>query len=213
MQITKVGHCCLVIEVAGVRIMTDPGDMSTGQTDVRGLHAVLITHEHGDHLHVESLKEVLSNNPKARVITNKAVSAILQKEEIASEIVGNGQYTDVNGLTIEGNGTEHAKVYENQPDVENTGYFIGDKFFYPGDSFFNPGKDADILALPVGGPWMKIQEALMYAKQMKPRVCFPVHDGMFNEPGLATAHRWPASVLPKLGIQFVSMKEGSSETF
>jgi len=213
MKITKLGHCCLVIEEAGVTLLTDPGEWSKKQTEVTGLDAVLITHEHGDHLHIESLKTVIVNNPKARVITNTAVGAILAKENISHEIVGDKQQTEVNGLRVKGFGTEHAKVYENQPDVENTGYFVGNKLFYPGDAFYNPSKRADILALPVGGPWMKMSDALTYAKEMKPRVCFPVHDALFNENGLALAHRLPTTFLPKLGIQFISMKEGSSENF
>jgi len=209
----KIGHCCLVIEESGVKLLTDPGEWSTGQNSVSGLTAILITHEHGDHLHVESLKRVLVNNPNTRIITNTAVGAILQKENIAHEIVANGQRTDVSGIEIEGFGTEHAKVYENMPDVENTGYFIGNKLFYPGDNFYSPGKPIDILALPVGGPWMKMSEALEYVKEIKPRAAFPVHDALFNDIGLGLAHRWPQMICEKLGIQFVAMKEGSVQEF
>ncbi len=29
MKIKKIGHCCLIIETKGVRIMTDPGTFTT----------------------------------------------------------------------------------------------------------------------------------------------------------------------------------------
>lgn len=213
MKITKVGHCCLVIQIGAVTILTDPGGWTTAQNDITGIDAILITHEHGDHLHIESLKTILKNNPKARVITNKAVSAILEKENLQSEIVGDKQTTEVNGILVEGFGADHGKVYENLPDVENTGYFLGNTFFYPGDSFYNPGKHVDILALPVGGPWMKLQEALIYARKLKPRIAFPVHDGLFNVHGIALTHDWPTSILKPFGITYVSMVEGSAEEF
>lgn len=67
MRITKLGHCCLVIDVStklntgetGVRIMTDPGAYSTLQNDARNIDYIFITHEHQDHFHLESLKTVL----------------------------------------------------------------------------------------------------------------------------------------------------------
>lgn len=31
--------------------------------------------------------------------------------------------------------------------VQNTGYFINDKLFYPGDALTNPNKEIEILAL------------------------------------------------------------------
>ena len=213
MKITKLGHCCLVIEEKGVTFLTDPGAYSTRQAEVQGIDAILITHEHADHLHIESLKMALLNNPKARVITNKAVSKILKKEEIAHEIVGGAQHTEVNGILLEGFGTEHEYIYETVPNVENTGYFVGNKLFYPGDAFTIPGKNIDVLALPVAGPWMRLATALDYAKQIGPRACFPVHDGMLREDRVGTAHRLPELTLTPLGIQFVAMKEGSVEEF
>lgn len=49
MKITKFGHCCLLIEENGVRILTDPGTYSTQQSEVKNIDFVLITHEHADH--------------------------------------------------------------------------------------------------------------------------------------------------------------------
>jgi L-ascorbate metabolism protein UlaG (beta-lactamase superfamily) len=213
MKITKIGHCCLVVEEQGVTLLTDPGEWSRGQNDVVNIDAVLITHEHADHLHLESLRNVLSNNPNARIITNSGVGAILAREDIAHEIVGEAEKTDVRGVLIEGFGTAHAIIYDSVPPIENTGYFIADKLFYPGDSLHSPGRRPEILALAVGGPWLKIGEAIQYAKDLNPRIAFPVHDAMFNDVGRTLHHRLPALYLEKTGIQFVPMTEGSVENF
>lgn len=201
MKITKFGHCCLLIEERGVRIMTDPGTYSIQQSEVKNIDFVLITHEHQDHLHVDSLKICLKNNPQAKVITNKSVGAILGKEGIAFSVVEDCQSYDANGVLIEGFGKDHALMHSTISPIQNTGYFIANKLFYPGDAFTNPGKQIEILALPVAGPWMKLPEAIDYALEMKPTVCFPVHDGILKSPGSTD---WiPPQVLEPNGIKFM----------
>ena len=37
MNITKLGHCCLLIEEKGLRILTDPGAYSTGQNEIKNI--------------------------------------------------------------------------------------------------------------------------------------------------------------------------------
>lgn len=183
MKITKLGHCCLVLEVGGKKLLTDPGSFSTSQNELTGIDAVLITHEHGDHMHVESLKAVLANNPTAQVIGNHSVAKLVG-EQIADTqvvVVGDGQSTVVGDVKVEGFGTAHALVYP--PDmglVENTGFMVDGRFYFPGDNFHNPGKPVDILALPVAGPWMKIADAVDFAKSIKARTAFGVHDGMIQ---------------------------------
>jgi L-ascorbate metabolism protein UlaG (beta-lactamase superfamily) len=208
MKITKYGHCCLRIEEKGVSIMTDPGNCSTLQDEARGIHIILITHEHPDHLHIESLKKVLANNPKARVITNIPVGALLAKENISYEIVEHGQHIEIGSIKIEGHGEKHAVIHPDWPGVKNTGYFIAERLFYPGDAFYDPQKPIDILALPVAGPWMKIQEAIDYAISQKPKYAFPVHDGIYKNS--AIVHRPCAAILPKHGINFLVIEEGKT---
>ena len=51
MKITKIGHCCLVLEEESIKILTDPGSFTIeGQEQITDLDVVLITHEHQDHL-------------------------------------------------------------------------------------------------------------------------------------------------------------------
>lgn len=211
MKLTKLGHCCLLIEEAGLTLLTDPGDYTTAQGDVRGVNIVLITHEHLDHLHIESLKTVLVNNPAARIFTNRGVGEILQRGGIRFSLLEHGQSAEVNGVRIEAHGDRHAPIYPSVPEVVNTGYLIGGKLFYPGDALHNPGKAVEVLALPVAGPWLKIADSLDYAKAVHPNVCFPVHDGALKIYG--AAHKLPAKELPEHGIKFVIPEPGKLVEF
>ncbi len=204
MKIKKLGHSCLVIEEEGLRILTDPGSFTTAQNELKNINLILITHEHQDHLHVESLKKVLANNPGARVLTNKGVEKILDNEGIKYELLEQGQSTTVSDVLIEGFGEWHAVIYPTVSPVSNTGYFIQNKLFYPGDAFTNPGKPVDILALPTSAPWLKISEAIDYAKEIKPKTCFSVHDFIT----FGAIDRFGPHILGELGIQFVSLGAG-----
>lgn len=213
MNITKFGHCCLLIEVDGVRILTDPGNYNETPM-VLNIDAVLITHEHQDHCHVESLHIVLAKNPGAQVITHAGVGKILDESGIKWELISDGEERLVKQVKIQSFGNEHACIHHDLPPVQNTGFLIAEKLFYPGDSFHNPHQKIEILALPVAGPWMKLSEAIEYAKALKPNVVFPVHDGMLRQGiELGPTRRIPTLLLEPLGIKYVDMTEGSVQDF
>lgn len=211
MKIKKLGHCCFVVDINGKRVMTDPSEVNYGGDSVaeRDISLVIITHEHADHLHIDTLKEILKNNPKAEVVTNTSVGKLLDAENIKYTKVEDGESYDFFGISISGFGDRHADIYEDYGQVQNTGYMI-DKLCYPGDSFSMPNKDVDILALPVLGPWMKMRDAIDYAKSLKPRIVFPVHDGPLK-PFATFVYGIPKHFLEKENIEFKKLEIGKEE--
>ncbi|HTL39664.1 MAG TPA: hypothetical protein VL306_02535, partial [Methylomirabilota bacterium] len=63
----------------------------------------------------------------------------------------------------------------------------------------------EILAVPAGGPWMKISEAIDFAKDLKPKSCFAVHDAMFI-PQANFGHRVLSMFLEQSGIKVLDLK-------
>ena len=214
MKIKKFGQCCLLITTNDVTILTDPGSFSSTQNEATGIDVVLITHEHADHLHIESLGAILKNNPGARVITNSAVGKKLTEAGIAFEVVeGRGKVT-VKNIEIEAFDGKHEEIYEDYGQVQNTGYFIDNKLFYPGDSFFDPKKPVAVLALPVAGPWCRLADVIRYALRVRPAKAFPVHDAALSRGGgIALIYRIAGQVLKENKIDFVPMEEGSEAEF
>jgi len=206
MKVTKFGHCCLLIEEREARLLTDPGSYSNGYTEIEKIDAILITHEHSDHLHVPSLKKVLEKNPHAKVFTNLDTAKRLKDAQISFELLSYGKNIHVKGVLIEAYGERHEKIYGNTPDCDNTGFFIAGKFFYPGDAFTDPKRPIDVLALPVAGPWVMLGDSIKYGKKLKPRLAFPVHDGGLKH--LGSVNSLPASELAKDGIEFIILEHG-----
>lgn len=211
MNITKYGHCCLLIETDGVRILTDPGVYSSGQNVLTDIDVILLTHDHSDHLDVDSLKTILRNNPKVVIYSNNEVGKRLEENNVAYKTLLDGEETEIRGVKIEGVGAHHEFMYPTIPQTNNTGYLIAEKLFYPGDAFTKPNRPIEILALPVAGPWLKLSEAIDYAIALKPKVCFPVHDGILKKAGSTNAI--PTKVLAPLGIKFVVLEEGKAQEF
>lgn len=214
MKISKLGHCCLFIEEKGKRILTDPGSYTEAQNDVTGIDVVLITHEHTDHFHIDSVKKILENNPEVTMVTNTSVDNLLKKEGINTAIIlDDGNEKEIFGVHFSAHGQKHALIHKDWPVVENTGYFIGERLYYPGDDFYNPKIAIEILALPVAGSWMKISEAIDYAIEVKPKIAFPVHDGLLNSFGEEVIKRVPTQILEKHGINFTNLEIGKEYEF
>ncbi|MEY4604656.1 MAG: hypothetical protein RIT43_1948 [Bacteroidota bacterium] len=210
MKITKLGHCCLLIEIKGKRILTDPGSYTVeAHSKIKDIDYLLFTHEHQDHYHVESLKVILENNPHVVIYSNNSVSELLDTEGIKHTLVNNGDTVFLGEIAAVGIGEKHAQMHSSIPPSSNLGFYIDNKLWYPGDAFTDPERSVEVLALPVSGPWMKIGEALDYAIKLKPKKAFPVHDGT----RFGSAHVLPGKVLPQNGIEFVVMVEGDTKEF
>lgn len=210
MKVTKFAHSCILVEEQGTAILMDPGSWNAEPT-LSALDAILITHEHGDHCDTAQIASLLSKHPGARVITHAAVQKVLEEKGITAEPIEPGQMIDMKGVTIESSGTDHAVIYGSSP-CRNTGFLIAERLFAPGDALHDiPSKPVEVLALPTGGPWMKIAEAIDYAKKLAPKVVFPIHDAMYIDMyQRAVGSNWIGAMLKGDGIEFRDLPAGAS---
>jgi L-ascorbate metabolism protein UlaG (beta-lactamase superfamily) len=214
MNIKKICHCCLLIKIDGLTILTDPGTYSNEQNTLTGVDVVLISHEHGDHLHTESVGEILKNNPQAIVVANSAVGKKLDEVGIPHTILEGQDSKNIGGLNFEAFDCRHGEIYEEMGQVQNTAYLINGKFYYPGDAFFDPKKEGiEVLALPVAGPWVKIADAIHFALAVKPKYAFPVHDAMIKENNRGFMNMFASTIFSPNGINFVELKDGDQKDF
>ncbi|WP_343710762.1 MBL fold metallo-hydrolase [Mycobacterium sp.] len=180
MQLTHFGHSCLLADFGATAILFDPGSFSHGFEGITGLSAIVITHQHPDHVDVERLPALIDANPAAALYADPQTTAQLGAP---CRPVRPGDQLSVGDLTIRAVGGRHAVIHPEIPVIDNISYLVGDgdhpaRFMHPGDALFVPDEPVDVLAVPAAAPWMKIAEAVDYLRAVAPAHAVPIHQGI-----------------------------------
>ncbi len=182
-QITHFGHSCVLLDTGAARLLVDPGTMSTDFETTTGLDAVLVTHQHADHLDADRLQAVLRANPGARLIVDADTAAKIPQFD--HEVVAPGAVFDVAGAHVEVLGGQHAVIHADIPVVTNNSYLVDGTHLHPGDAFTVPPNPVEVLFLPTGAPWLKLGEAIDYLRAVAPRTVVPIHEAVLANPRMA----------------------------
>jgi L-ascorbate metabolism protein UlaG (beta-lactamase superfamily) len=184
-RLTKFGHACVLVEANGTRMLIDPGVFSPGWEDLPDVTAVLVTHQHPDHLDLKRLPALLSANPDVRVFADPGSAAALEAAQLADAVhtVQAGEILDL-ALPVRVFGEEHAIIHADLPGLPNRGYLIDDRLFLPGDSLVVPDIPVQILGVPVAAPWMALKEAVEFLRSVRPQVFFPIHEKLLVSSAL-----------------------------
>lgn len=202
MQLTFHGHACVSVSLPGDRtLVIDPGTFSdTAAALTSAASAVLITHDHFDHVDVPAVVEFLGTVPEVQVwATGPAASALREGGAPEGQVheVHAGQVLDVAGALVTVGGGDHALIHPEVPRAVNVTYLVevdGQSLYHPGDSFVPPAQvpqgGVDVLLVPVSAPWLKMQEAIDFARSVPAGVVVPVHEVFLSDAGHAMAGRW-----------------------
>jgi L-ascorbate metabolism protein UlaG (beta-lactamase superfamily) len=163
MQITHFGHSCVLLDTGAARLLIDPGTFSSGFEDLTGLDAVLVTHQHPDHLDPDRLPGLLRSNPDARLIVDPGTAEQLDADH---ETVEPGATVTVGGARVEVLGGRHAVIHPDIPVIPNNVYLVDGTHLHPGDSLsVVPGDPPEVLFLPTAAPWQKLADAVDYLRR------------------------------------------------
>lgn len=185
MQITQLGHACLLVETDRARVLVDPGTYSSGFESLTGLDAVVLTHQHPDHVDTGKLPGLLRSNGGAELLAEPETAVSL--EGVAAIAFPAGADRAFGDLTVAAVGGEHARNHDLVPPLGNVGLLLaeqgGPTLFHPGDSYAEAPAGVDVLAFPLNAPWTRMSETLDFLRRVAAPVEVPVHDGLLNDEG------------------------------
>ncbi|MCO5203765.1 MAG: MBL fold metallo-hydrolase [Anaerolineae bacterium] len=205
--ISYLGHATVLIEMDGVRLLTDPLLRSRvahlrrrpARIDpelLENLDAVLISHVHNDHLDRRSLRR-LGNH--TRYIVPRGAAPVLHKLGIETvDEISEGESLQVGAVAVNAMPADHGTWRDRfGPPAEFLSYMFqgSSKLYFAGDTDLFAGMadfsaDLDVALLPVWG-WgptlgpghMDPQRAAEALKLLQPRIAIPIHWGTFHPWG------------------------------
>ena len=210
MRFTKLGHSCVRLEKNGVVLVIDPGTFTDAAAALAGASAVLVTHEHPDHLDAEAIRAALQANPDLTLWANSSITA--QFAEFGGRVheTRHGDALAAAGFEVHVYGRDHALIHKDIPLVVNTGFLVDGDLFHPGDSFTVPEEPVRTLLLPISAPWLKAGDMIDYFREVGPARGYAIHDAILNDNGLALVTRLMSLAAAPSGVPVARLEPGTS---
>lgn len=190
MKLTKYSHSCVRFEQDGAVLVVDPGTFSEVEEALQGATAVLITHEHPDHIALDRVVAVLQADQGIELwapqsAADAVVAALGEGSAERVHAVRGGEEFTAAGFPVRTYGGQHALIHPVIPMIANVGYLIGGSVYHPGDSLIVPdGIGVQTLLVPVHAPWSKLSEVVDFVTSVRAARAYQIHDGLLNEAGL-----------------------------
>jgi L-ascorbate metabolism protein UlaG (beta-lactamase superfamily) len=203
-KLTKHEHACVVLEKDGDSIVIDPGVFSAQPENIiSGAAAILITHEHFDHVNEEAVNAALAGRPDLRVYAPAGLAEMFSAHAGQFTAVAAGDSLRIGGFDISVHGDTHAIIHPDIPAIANVGFFVDSSVYHPGDAYFVPDASIGTLLLPTSGPWMKIGEAADYVRAVRPDKVVQIHEMLLSDIGLGLA----ANLLGEQGLTGIPLTQ------
>jgi L-ascorbate metabolism protein UlaG (beta-lactamase superfamily) len=207
LSIAWIGHSTVLLEVDGVRLLTDPllrariGHLrrvsAPPEDDAADVDAVLVSHVHYDHLDLRSLDRVRT----ARVVVPVGARRLLDRRGFEDVVeLREGEETSIGPVTVVGTHADHdARRFPFGAPTPSLGYLIrgSARVYFAGDTeIFDAmselAPDLDVALLPIWGWGPRLgpghldpRRAAEALRLLRPRVAIPIHWGTYRRLGMS----------------------------
>jgi len=212
-RLRYLGHSTVLLEVDGVRILTDPlvvdrlgllhrhTDAVAHLIDDGNIDVVLISHAHHDHLHLPSLRRCPG---RPRIVVPRGLGRLASRAGRDVMEVAAGEQFDLGGVVVDAIRADHdGRRRPFGPAANALGYRItgSTRVYFAGDTDLFPEMSdlagtVDVTLLPVWGWGPRLgsghldpRRAAEAVVRIRPRLAIPIHWGTFYP--FAFARIWP----------------------
>ena len=206
-EIRRLTDSCLLVSTDQDATMFDPGfhTFLEGDVDLDSIGEVtrvLITHEHGDHVHPDFVRWLRGRRRDLVVYSNQEVADLLGREgiEVSTEVP--------TGVSIEDVLHEMVPTGARPP---NRSFTVDGLLTHPGDSR-EPTVTAPILALPLIAPWGSVTGGVEFARRLGPERVIMIHDFYLSDGGRSRIRQMAKAALADDGIEVLDLDWGQSLT-
>jgi L-ascorbate metabolism protein UlaG (beta-lactamase superfamily) len=211
MQLTKFTHACVRLDDGDRSLVIDPGVFSEGAQALDGAGAVLITHEHPDHIDTDTVRAALDKDSALRLYAPSSVTSALNDLGDRVVTVSPGDTFEAGGFSVTAHGGQHALIHPAIPVIANVGYLVAG-VYHPGDSFFVPTEPVQTLLIPTNAPWSKAAEVIDFAVAVRAPRAHQIHDSLVTDvyAGMVEGHL--QRIAGPHGVEFEHLKPTDSTT-
>jgi L-ascorbate metabolism protein UlaG (beta-lactamase superfamily) len=214
-----LGHSTVLLEIDGVRILTDPvlvdrigplrrqSDAVAHLIDEIDIDVVLISHGHHDHLDLPSLRRVRG---RPRIVVPRGLGTIVRGRDVLE--IAAGESFEQGAVRVEAIFADHHGGRRPfGPAADALGYRVAGsvRLYFAGDTDLFAGmaalaRNVDVALLPVWGWGPRLGNghldpgrAAEAVARIRPRLAIPIHWGTFYPFGLARFWPGPLSDPPQ----------------
>lgn len=181
MQLTKFTHACVRLDEGERTLVIDPGVFSEVDDALDGADAMLITHEHADHVDGDRVRAALASHSRLQLFAPESVTRAFA--DLGEQVVpvGPGEQFEAAGFTVRTFGGQHALIHPAIKMIANVAYLVDDAVYHPGDSFTVPPVAVQTLLAPSHAPWSKTAEVIDFVIAVGAPRAHQIHDSLITD--------------------------------
>lgn len=185
LEIQPVDHASLVLSHGAQVIYVDPVGGAARYQGLKRPSAILITHEHSDHLDTATIEELVGTKSVPMIVSKGVLDKLPAALKAQAKAVTYGDHESLNGVpvtVVEAFNTTQERLRYHPRGLGN-GYvlnFSDTRVYISGDTEPTPGMLAlagiDVAFLPMNLPYtMVAEQAAEAVKAFRPKIVYPFH--------------------------------------